>query len=81
MQGCSLTNSDMYRAKRFALTQARWPAAACILASRFEDLFRSEVGRRVFAFASYLAAPDAEQAAATQMSRLHARTTRYRTAG
>jgi hypothetical protein len=81
MQRCLLSNFNMYRAKRFALTRARWPAAARILASRWEDLFRPEVGRRVFAFALYLAALDAEEAAATQMCRLRACTARYRTAG
>lgn len=43
------------------MAQARWRAAARIVASRREDLLRPEFNARVFAFASYLAALDAEE--------------------
>lgn len=75
MDRCSVSNSGIYRARRFGLAQMRWRAAARVVGLRWEDFLRSDVDSRVFAFASYLAALDTEEAAAAQMSRLLPRAT------
>ena len=66
----SVSNFGIYRARRFGMAQVRWRAAARIVALRWEDVLRSDVDSRVFAFASYLAALDTEEAAAAQMARM-----------
>ena len=66
----SVSNFGIYRARRLGMAQVRWRAAARIVALRWEDFLRSDVDSRVFAFASYLAALDTEEAAAAQMARL-----------
>ena len=63
------------------MAQVRWRAAARIVALRWEDFLRSDVDSRVFAFASYLAALDTEEAAAAQMSRLLPRAAECGTTG
>jgi hypothetical protein len=69
------TSFGIYRARRFAMAQVRWRAAARIVALRWDDFLRSEVDWRASAFASYLDALDTEEAAAAQMSRLLPRAT------
>ena len=63
------------------MARVRWRAAARSVALRWEDLLRSDVDSGVFAFASYLAALDTEEAAAAQMFRLHPPATECGTAG
>lgn len=81
MDRCSVSNFGIYRARRFGMARVRWRAAARIIALRWEDGLRSDVESRVFAFASYLAALDAEKAAAAQMSRPLPRATECGTTG
>jgi hypothetical protein len=75
MDRCSASNFGINRARRFGMAQVRWRAAARIVALRWESFLRSDVDSRGFAFASYLAALDTEEAAAAQMSRLLPRAT------
>jgi hypothetical protein len=70
MDRCSVRNFGIYRARGFGMARVRWRAAARIVALRWADVLRSDVDSRVFAFASYLAALDTEEAAAAQMFRL-----------
>ena len=63
------------------MARVRWRAAARIVALRWADVLRSNVDSCVFAFASYLAALDTEEAAAAQMSRPLPRATECGTAG
>jgi hypothetical protein len=81
MDHCEAGNFGIYRARRFGMAQVRWRAAARIVALRWEDFLRSDVDSRVFAFASYLAALDTEEAAAAQMSRLLPRAAECGTTG
>jgi hypothetical protein len=63
------------------MARVRWRAAPRSVALRSEDVLRSDVDSRVFAFASYLAALDTEEAAAAQMFRLLPRATECGTTG
>jgi hypothetical protein len=81
MDRCSVSNFGIHRARRFGIAQVRWRAAARIVALRWEDVLRSDVDSRAFAFASYLAALDTEEAAAARMSRLMPRATECGTTG
>jgi hypothetical protein len=81
MHRCSASNFGIYRARRFGMAQMRWRAAARIVAVRWQDFLRFDVDSRVFAFASYLAAVETEEAAAAQMCRLLPRVTECGTTG
>ncbi len=52
----------------------RWRDAANVVAARWEVFLHAEAEVRGFAFASYLAALDAEEAAATELAGLASRT-------
>jgi len=60
------TRSEKSRARREALET--WRAAAHLVASRWERFLRAEPEMRVFAFASYVAALDSEEAAAADLA-------------
>ena len=69
--GSSLMNKlPVYRALRRARAQSIWRDAARLVSIRWDVFLRSEVQTRAFAFASYLAALDAEETAAVRMSHL-----------
>ena len=53
-----------------AEAHARWRETARLVALRWDGFLGSEPESRAFAFASYVAALDAEEAAAAEMSRL-----------
>lgn len=80
MDGGSISNFGIHRAARLARAQARWRDAARVVARLWDEFLRCEVASRGFAFASYVAALDAEEAAATELSRL-LRQAAYGTAG
>jgi hypothetical protein len=54
----------------------RWRDAASLVAARWEVFLHAEAEVRGFAFASYLTALDAEEAAATELAVLASRTAR-----
>ena len=67
----SLVNKvPVYRALRLARAQSIWRDAARVVSIRWDVFLRSEAQARAFAFASYLAALDAEETAAVRMSHL-----------
>jgi hypothetical protein len=69
--GSSLMNKlPVYRALRLARAQSIWRDAARLVSIRWDVFLRSEAQTRAFAFASYLAALDAEETAAVRMSHL-----------
>jgi hypothetical protein len=70
MNRCSISNFGIYRANRLARAQANWRDAARLVALRWDGFVRSEADSRAFAFASYVAALDAEEAAAAALFRL-----------
>jgi hypothetical protein len=47
-----------------------WRDATCLVSTRWEVFLEAEPETRAWAFASYLAALDAEEAAAAEMARL-----------
>ena len=60
------TWSEKPRVRREAL--GTWRAAAHLVASRWERFLHAEPEMRVFAFASYVAALDSEEAAAADLA-------------
>jgi hypothetical protein len=66
----STSNFGIYRASNLALARERWRDAERVVTLRWEGFIRSERESRTLAFASYVAALDAEAAAAAEMSRL-----------
>jgi hypothetical protein len=73
----SISNFGIYRAARLAKAQSVWRDAARLVGARWETFLQAEAPMRSFAFASYVAALDAEEAAATEMSRLVPATAGY----
>ena len=63
-----MTRSQQSRIRREALET--WRAAAHLVATRWDRFLHSEAEMRVFAFASYVAALDSEEAAATDLAAL-----------
>jgi hypothetical protein len=70
MNPCSISNVGIYRASRLARAQASWRDAARLVSLRWDRFLRSEAESRAFAFASYVASLDAEEAAGVALSRL-----------
>ena len=70
MNRCSISNFGIYRASRLARAQANWREAARLVALRWDGFVRSEADSRAFAFASYVAALAAEEAAAGALCQL-----------
>jgi hypothetical protein len=69
--GSSLMDKlPVYRALRLARAQSIWRDAARVVSIRWDVFLRSEAQTRAFAFASYLAALDAEESAAVRISHL-----------
>jgi hypothetical protein len=62
------------RGRALAKAEAAWREAAYVVSLRWDAFLRSEALTRSFAFGSYLAALDAEEAAAAEVSRLVAGT-------
>ena len=81
MDRCSISNFGIYRASRLARAKTSWRDAARLVALRWDGFLRSEAESRAFAFASYVAALDAEEAAAAALSRLIPRPAAYGTTG
>jgi tRNA(Leu) C34 or U34 (ribose-2'-O)-methylase TrmL len=59
------TRSEKSRVRREALNT--WRAAAHLVSSRWDRFLHAEPEMRVFAFASYVAALDSEEAAAADL--------------
>jgi hypothetical protein len=68
MDRCSIIKVGICRASRVARARASWRDAARLVALRWDGFLRSEAESRAFAFASYVAALDAEEAAAAALS-------------
>lgn len=66
----SISNLSLYRATRLARAQSMWRDAAHLVSLRWELFLEADTETRAFAFSSYVAALDAEEAAAAEMSRL-----------
>jgi hypothetical protein len=64
-----------------ARAQARWREAARVVAMRWDVFLHADGDTRRFAFASYVAALDAEEAAAADVAGLPKRRTAFVTAG
>jgi hypothetical protein len=70
MESSLMNKLPVYRALRLARAQSLWRDAARLVSIRWDVFLRSEAQARAFAFASYLAALDAEETAAVRMSHL-----------
>jgi hypothetical protein len=70
MDRWSISNFGIYRASRLARARSIWRDAARLVSLRWDLFLGSETETRAFAFASYVAALDAEEAAAAEISRL-----------
>jgi hypothetical protein len=64
--------TNLYAAQH-ARTLAAWRAAAGLVAARWDGVLIADPGARDAAFAAYLAALDAEGAAADQLADMHLR--------
>ena len=80
MDRCPVTNFANYRRDDSACP-SEMASSGAHSRLRCQDFLRSDVDSRVFAFASYLAALDTEEAAAAQMSVLFPRASEYATTG
>ena len=80
MESSSITDFVSYRERHLAGALAAWRDAADLVSERWDGFLRSEAPTRALAFGSFLAALDAEEAAATEMSRLVPRTAGSRAA-
>lgn len=67
--GSSTSNFALYGASRLAKAQSVWRDAARLVSIRWEIFLQSEPDTRAFAFSAYVAALDAEEAAATDIAR------------
>lgn len=70
MESGSLNHLGSHRGRRLLRARATWRDAADIVSLRWDRFLRSEAPTRSFAFGSYVAALDAEEAAAAEISRL-----------
>ena len=70
MESSSISSFASNRGRRLAKAQATWREAEHLVSLRWDTFLRSESPTRTFAFGSYLAALDAEEGAAADMSRL-----------
>ena len=80
MERTSISDLSFHRNRQLANAKAKWRQAATIVSMRWDTFLRSETESRTFAFKSYLAALDAEEAAAADVSRLLSGTAGYRSA-
>jgi hypothetical protein len=74
MESSSISTFAGNRGRALAKAEAAWREAAYVVSLRWDAFLRSEALTRSFAFGSYLAALDAEEAAAAEVSRLVAGT-------
>ncbi|HEV2982110.1 MAG TPA: hypothetical protein VGX51_11810 [Solirubrobacteraceae bacterium] len=65
-----ITNFSVYRTRQRSNAKASWRDAATVVSMRWDAFLQSEAQAREFAFRSYLAALDAEETAAAELSRL-----------
>jgi hypothetical protein len=70
MELSSISNLAIYRVRRLVAAKDRWRDAAGVVSARWDAFLQSEAESRAFAFSSYIAALDAEEAAAADVSRL-----------
>jgi hypothetical protein len=70
MQPGSISNFGIYRARQLIRTKELWRDAARLVSTRWDVFLQCEAQTRALAFASYLAALDAEEAAAAEIARL-----------
>jgi hypothetical protein len=75
-----IRNFAIYRTRQLSAARARWRAAAAVVSMRWDAFLRSEAETRAFAFRSYVAALDAEEAAAAEIVRLLSVAAGYRAA-
>lgn len=80
MERTSISNFGIYRNRQLTRARDLWRDAARVVWARWDVFLRCEAHPRAFAFASYVTALDAEEAAAAEMARLLAGTTRRRAA-
>lgn len=80
MELSSITNFSIYRTRQLSNARANWRDAATVVSMRWDAFLQSEAEARTFTFRSYLAALDAEEAAAAEISRLGSSTAEYRSA-
>lgn len=66
----STNNFALYGAGRLARAHSMWRDAARLVSIRWEIFLQSEPDTRAFAYSSYVAALDAEEAAAAEITRL-----------
>lgn len=78
MQLTSLSNFGVFRTRQLTRRREIWRNAARLVATRWDVFRQSEAHTRTFAFASYLAALDAEEAAAVDLARLIAGMDKHR---
>ena len=70
MERSSISNFGIYRGRQLTRARALWRDAARVVWARWDVFLRCEAHTRAFAFASYVTALDAEEAAAAEMARL-----------
>ena len=70
MKLSSISDFDMYRTRQLSSARASWRDAATVVSMRWDAFLRSEAQTRAFAFRSYVAALDAEEAAAARKRQL-----------
>jgi hypothetical protein len=80
MERNSISNFGIYRGRQLTRARDLWRDAARVVWARWDVFLRCEAHTRAFAFASYVTALDAEEAAAAEMARLLAGTTKHRAA-
>jgi hypothetical protein len=70
MQPSSISNFGIYRTRQLIRTTELWRDSARLVSTRWDVFLQCEPQTRGVAFASYLAALDAEEAAAADIARL-----------
>jgi hypothetical protein len=70
MECRSVSNFRIYRTRQLRRAQELWRDAAHLVSTRWDVFLRAETQTRAFAFASYLTALEAEEAAAANVARL-----------
>ena len=81
MARSSISNLAIYRGRRLTHARQLWRVAARLVAMRWDNFLRAEAETRPFAFAAYVEALDAEEAAAALLAGLLSRNARYETSG
>jgi hypothetical protein len=80
MECSSISNCGIHRTRQLTRARELWRDAARLVSTRWDVFLRCEAQTRACAFASYLAALDAEEAAAAETARLVPGTAKHRTA-